>query len=853
MAASCGGDGTRYGFAMIPGLRPRCLALTIGIAVVFIAGLHPAKGGNETLVPLNASWRFLATGAAAPSDWKQPDFDDSAWPSGAAKLGMGHADQTTPLPPPTVSPRVTVYFRRQFVLPASAVSYTGLLARLVCDSGAVIYLNGVEVGRIGMPDGEITAETFANREPFEGALEPLRIGSEWLIEGTNTLAVELHTSSESDLDLDFELELIGSHNATPAFVVRGPYLQDGAPEAVTVRWRTDIPAATTLFAGVSLDYLDYVISFPDLTTEHEVRLTELKPDTSYFYAVADDADFVEGPGSAWQFRTPPAFGTAKPVRVWVLGDSGTGRTGQGWAEAVRDGYLNSPLYRPPDVWLMLGDNAYTYGSDDDYQNAVFDTFRETLRTTILWSTLGNHETLTEGTPYFSIFTLPEQGEGGGLASGTEHYYSFDYANIHFVCLDSQQSERAPQSPMLNWLEADLASTSQRWIIAFWHHPPYTKGTHDSDFEGPHIDMRENALPILEQYGVDLVLGGHSHVYERSFLIDGHYGYSWEWNASMLVDGGSGRANEPDGPYGKDPGSHQGAVYCVTGCSGQYGGGPLNHPVMFLSMSELGSLILDVNGDRLDAKFLNDQSVVRDHFTISKAPLVTISAPQPQMAEQGGTPGRVQLSRTREMAQPLAVQLALAGSATPGSDYLAPSLLAIIPAGMPTLDLDFPALADTLAEGTETIAVTLLAGDAYRLPKLARTVSLSLADRPIDDWRFRKFGVNANTPLIASNLADPDRDGQSNLFEYIAGTEPLSGASRFEAALAQNAMGTVVVRFLARTGRQYTVEYRSSFTSGAWQTLAIVPTPPLDQVVEIPDPAAKANALRFYRVRASLPQ
>ena len=57
------------------------------------------------------------------------------------------------------------------------------------------------------------------------------------------------------------------------------------------------------------------------------------------------------------------------------------------------------------------------------------------------------------------------------------------------------------------------------MIAYWHQPPYTKGTHDSDTEIMCIEMRQNIMPILEQYGVDLVLNGHSHGYERSYLID----------------------------------------------------------------------------------------------------------------------------------------------------------------------------------------------------------------------------------------------------------------------------------------------------------------------------------------------
>ncbi len=77
-------------------------------------------------------------------------------------------------------------------------------------------------------------------------------------------------------------------------------------------------------------------------------------------------------------------------------------------------------------------------------------------------------------PYYDMFTLPAAGEAGGIASGTEAYYSFDYANIHFICLDSYDVDRSVDGAMLTWLEYDLVATTADWIIAFWHHPPYTK-------------------------------------------------------------------------------------------------------------------------------------------------------------------------------------------------------------------------------------------------------------------------------------------------------------------------------------------------------------------------------------------
>jgi Big-like domain-containing protein len=136
--------------------------------------------------------------------------------------------------------------------------------------------------------------------------------------------------------------------------------------------------------------------------------------------------------------------------------------------------------------------------------------------------------------------------------------------------------------------------------------------------------------------VDLVLTGHSHSYERSYLLDGHYGKSGTLTGSMIKDSGSGRDDQADGAYVKPTGAtapHQGAVYVVAGSSGQKSGGSLNHPAMFISLNELGSMVLDIDGNRLDAKFLRETGAIEDHFTIIKGlgtgntpPTVKITAP-----------------------------------------------------------------------------------------------------------------------------------------------------------------------------------------------------------------------------------
>ena len=397
-----------------------------------------------------------------------------------------------------------------------------------------------------------------------------------------------------------------------AGLVRGPYLQKGSPTSVTVRWRTDQPTTSQVRYG--LESLDQIVEGSELTTEHEMVLGGLRPDTKYVYAVGACDEMLAGGPDCFFVTTPT---NAKPTRVWVLGDSGTADLN---AAAVRDAYYAWTGDRHTDLWLMLGDNAYPLGADVQYQQAVFDMYPDMLRKSVLWPTLGNHDTAfsidpPETIPYFTIFSLPRNAEAGGAPSGTEKYYSFDYGHIHFVCLDSMSSDRSSNGVMCAWLEADLAVQSQEWLIAFWHHPPYSKGSHDSDYEPELIKMRENVLPILERHGVDLVLAGHSHGYERSVLLQGHYGSSATLSPEMILDDGSGRPNG-GGPYVKRA-DGRGSVYVVAGSSGQATYGNMDHPVMFVSFLRLGSLVLDIDGHVLQAQFLRETGEVDDSFTIEK--------------------------------------------------------------------------------------------------------------------------------------------------------------------------------------------------------------------------------------------
>ena len=619
------------------------------LALTVIAA-SPAFAADTVLVPATAAWKYLDNGSDQATAWRLPSFDDSAWAAGPAELGYGDGGEATTVgfgPDPN-NKYITTYFRHVFSV-ANPSAYQSLTLDLRRDDGAVVYLNGAEVFRSNMPSGEITSTTLASvavggSDETTYVVETLSPSS--LVAGTNVLAVEIHQANVTSTDISFALELLASDALT---VTRGPYLQTGSSTSLVVRWRTNVAADGRVRYGTDPGNLSAWADSPVLGTDHEVTLSGLAPDTRYYYSVGTSAAPLAGGDATHFFVTAPAPGTPKPTRIWVVGDSGTVNAS---AVAVRDAYLAYTGSRGTDLWLMLGDNAYPDGTDAQYQAAVFNMYPGVLRNTVLWPTLGNHDghsadSATQSGPYYDIFTLPTQGEAGGVPSGTEAYYSFDYGNIHFIVLESFETDRSVTGPMLTWLQQNLAATTQPWVIAFWHHPPYSKGSHDSDVDIEMVQMRENALPILEAGGVDLVLTGHSHSYERSFLIDGHYGVSSTFTVALKKNGGDGRT-DGSGAYEKPtlgPAPHEGAVYAVAGSSGQTGGGALNHPAMFVSFNTLGSMVLDVSGNRLDAAFIDSGGVRRDYFTLVKGTTGSPPAAPSALAASALSSSQISLSWT----------------------------------------------------------------------------------------------------------------------------------------------------------------------------------------------------------------
>jgi hypothetical protein len=439
-----------------------------------------------------------------------------------------------------------------------------------------------------------------------------------------------------------------------AQLLRGPYLQKQTSTSMNVKWRTATMTSGKVYYGTDMNNLNLTATDTVNVADHDVHISGLQPFTKYYYKIESDNVVLSGPDNNHHFKTAPVPGTVQPIRVWAIGDFGKGNTGE---RETRNSYLQYAGNTHTDVWLWLGDNAYDNGTDQEYQNKVFDTtnaFGNVFKYMHFYPNPGNHDygsvcpipcqkhpDSTTG-PYYDIITVSKFAEAGGVRSDREHFYSFDYGNIHFISLNSELSSPTEafdwngaftngfqNSPLHQWLVQDLQNNTQPWIVAYWHQPPYSRGSHNSDnaWELYMKAMRQNILPILEQHGVDVVVNGHSHVYERSYLINGHYGLSNTYDAAThLVNGTSG--NETLGEsyvkYTDGTTPNKGTVYVVSGNAGSSTSNPpfatTSHKVMYFNdggSSVYGSFIMDVDGNKLTGKYLTSDGIIKDQFTILK--------------------------------------------------------------------------------------------------------------------------------------------------------------------------------------------------------------------------------------------
>lgn len=298
---------------------------------------------------------------------------------------------------------------------------------------------------------------------------------------------------------DAHAEVFGAERPDPAQVHLSWAFEPST--SMSIIWRTDgdtlatrVQVGTDTTYGLEAEGRSFQLAAsPEFGRIHEAHVCGLLPGTTYHYRVGGEGHWSEDR----TFTTAPAPGSAQPFKFAVGGDS---RDNQAvWGQA-----LDAIDALGVDFYLFTGD-AVDLGSNTDEWDAWFAAGEGHLDQRPLMMAHGNHEFQVQ--PYYALLAQP----------GNEQWFSFDYANAHFVALNDTIAAQGDLEVQRDWMQADLAATSAPWRLTFHHIPAYSScTTHGSD-----ATLQELWSPVQEAGGVALDFAGHNHNYERSWpLRDG---------------------------------------------------------------------------------------------------------------------------------------------------------------------------------------------------------------------------------------------------------------------------------------------------------------------------------------------
>jgi hypothetical protein len=535
------------------------------------------------LISAGEQWSYWKTapGADAPHPrWHALDFDDSNWRTAPAGFELPEEQPALTLfAPPQVAKQV--FIRNRFnVTNRSEIRW--LLLRVEHEDGFIAYLNGVEVGRHQGPG----VEPFIEHGEVEHIVRPVTLDlsrfRDLLKEGANVLALRGANSPQSVSAFALAGTLLANFS-------RDPFVQNPTTNSIQIIWRTPAPGSTFVEFGTTTN-LGTIVTNSVPMTNHVVTLTNLSPNTTYYYRVGTEAGVGAILSSVAPLRTLKMEG---PIRFAFVGDTGQNSTAQRQiATVLRD--LN------PEIVLHGGDVIYGGFTDATADTRFFDYYQAQLRSTPWFLSVGNHDlNCCGGTPdnntnswavraanFQNTFYLPTNS-----ATGTEHFYSFDHGDVHFVALFNPWFTAyvpTAASDQFQWLTNDLAASSKPWKMLFCHMPVANSGSHASaDYDSnrvlDRVEFMNLLLPVAQQYGVQVIFSGHEHNFERFAPTNGFH---------SVVSGGGG--------------------------TGLYALSASPHPASAQFWSTNHCSIVSVDGDTMTVQALGLTGQVFDSLTVQKA-------------------------------------------------------------------------------------------------------------------------------------------------------------------------------------------------------------------------------------------
>ncbi len=355
--------------------------------------------------------------------------------------------------------------------------------------------------------------------------------------------------------------------AKPA-LARWPYVQNVTSDAAIVAWGVVAPEGATPESAAPSELrwgrdpahdgradafsAQVIPAMPDGSDMllYAARATGLEPDTDYCYKVVTDGEELAG---GFRFRTAPATEDAV-VRFAAIGDWGAGTEEQARVlEQIESWRAQEGL----DLLLTTGDNAYGDGTHVEWQTNVFEPYRALLAEVPMYAVIGNHDDKTDDArPELDNLFVPAQALN---EQDQERYYSIEWGPLHFVGLDTERALDDMLPGLLNpefkdptqqdaWFRGDMEANTRPWKIVSFHQPTFS----NTEGRSPEMRMREAFVPMFEEFGVQLVLQGHNHLYERYHPIRELQLTTTEGGGVVYVTTGGGGKSLYDEDTDSDP-------------------------------------------------------------------------------------------------------------------------------------------------------------------------------------------------------------------------------------------------------------------------------------------------------------
>ena len=488
---------------------------------------------SQSLIKQGAKWSYQDNGQEQGTAWRQTNFDDSQWKSGEATLGYGSISGTSIKTKVNYGGNkdnkyITTYFRRNFTFNGDNSEPLALEFKTLIDDGAVIYLNGEELYRININFGDVTFSTIASASGNEYEYQRAIVWANNLKQGNNVIAVEVHQSFAKSSDMGFDLELnilpsneveavnnihFGSKN-NPLDKLTITWHSNGQKDKIKWGYTSDFEKGT--FNGAI--HNEYFKNLFDYT------FPSLNESSIIYYSIYNSTLNRWTPTK--KYKTSVNIKSTK-FSFTVLGDSRT---------RYSDWHKISKAIPKTDFSIFSGDVVSVGSSAIDWDN-WFLSGESYIENNMIYHCLGNHDVIGGGLyRYKDILVLPQN------KYNNETFYSFEYGNAIFICLDSEIAEDSTQ---YEWLLETLETYKDKtWKVVWYHSPFYTSPKHVGEMD----DYFDTWWKAFDDYGIDVIFNGHTHNYQRTKPINrnvnptgavAEYGSEKNQGRCQIVSGSAG--------------------------------------------------------------------------------------------------------------------------------------------------------------------------------------------------------------------------------------------------------------------------------------------------------------------------